>query len=414
MKITFLLAWAYGMGGLVRTTVNTANHFAELGHDVTLLSFFRHRDEPFFSIRSDVTIRSLMDIRNDARLGRVEAWQRSRPSILTPKMEPYHEQITLRGDYVLWSSLRSLDADVLITTRPAFNLAGAMWAPRRTIVVGQDHLNFTKHHRGLRRKMREWYPRLDAMVALTAADRRDYEKLLAGAPTTVRAIGNAAPAGPHPRSRQEDRVVVAAGRYTGQKRFSHLIKAFAEVVAERPDWRLRIYGGGHEEGMLRELVEEHGLCNNVFIMGRTTDTMGEFAKGSIMAMSSRYEGFPMVILEAFACGLPVVSYDCPRGPGEMITSGHDGLVVQDGNVSALAAGLLQLINDDELRRKLSHNAIETAQRNGIAQVGAQWLELFDELRASRTPRPRRPFGRAVRRRVRAVLPRGPQRRYRWR
>ena len=414
MKITFLLAWAYGMGGLVRTTVNTANHLAELGHDVTLLSFFRHRDEPFFLIRPEVSIRSLIDLRDGARPGRVQTWQRSRPSVLTPKAEPYHNRITLRGDYLLWRSLRSLDADVLITTRPAFNIAAAMWAPRRTVVVGQDHLNFTQHHPGLRRTMREWYPRLDAMVALTAADRRDYESLLAGAPTTVRAIGNAVPAGPHPRSRQEERVVVAAGRYTGQKRFSHLIKAFAEVVAERPDWRLRIYGGGHEERMLRGLVEEHELHNNVVIMGRTTDTLGEFAKGSIMAMSSRYEGFPMVILEAFACGLPVVSYDCPRGPGEMITSGHDGLVVQDGNVRALAAGLLHLINDDELRRKMSRNAIETAQRNGIEHVGAQWLELFDELRASRTRRPPRPFRTAVGRRLRASLPRAPQRRYRWR
>src|SRR5882672_6992571 len=74
-KITFLMVWAYGMGGLVRTTVNTANHFAAAGHDVTLLTFFRHQDEPFFEIDERVTIRSLMDIRKSAKFGRIEKWQ---------------------------------------------------------------------------------------------------------------------------------------------------------------------------------------------------------------------------------------------------------------------------------------------------------------------------------------------------
>jgi glycosyltransferase involved in cell wall biosynthesis len=108
-------------------------------------------------------------------------------------------------------------------------------------------------------------------------------------------------------------------------------------------------------------------------------------------MSSRYEGFPMVILEAFACGLPVVSYNCPRGPGEMITTGHDGLVVENSNIDALAQGLLQLINDPELRRTMSKNALATAERHSIESVGKQWDQLFEQLRANRSKRPRRPM-----------------------
>lgn len=414
MKITFLLAWAYGMGGLVRTTVNTANHFAELGHEVTLLSFFRHRDEPFFEIHENVTVKPLMDVRAGAPKGRIDAWQRTKGSVLTPRIEPYHSRITLRGDYLLWRELRSLDADVLITTRPAFNLAAALWAPKRTVVVGQDHLNFTMHAPALRRVMAKWYPRLDAMVTLTEADRRDYQELLDGTPTAVLAIGNAVPDGPHPRSRQTEKVVVAAGRFTGQKRFTHLIQAFAEVAAARPDWQLRIYGDGDGAAGLQSAIEQYGLWNNVVLMGRTADTPSEFAKGSIMAMSSRYEGYPMVILEAFAAGLPVVSYDCPRGPGEMISSGHDGLVVANGDPKALAAGLLSLIEDDELRRKMAENALDTARRYGIGPVGEQWMDLFIKLRAQRRTRPPRPVGAAVLKRLRAALPSLPQRRHRWR
>jgi glycosyltransferase involved in cell wall biosynthesis len=412
LKITFLMVWAYGMGGLVRTTVNTANHFAAAGHDVTLLTFFRHRDEPFFEIDKRVTIRTLMDIRKSAKFGRLEKWQRSRSSVLTPKHETLYSKITLRGDYVLWRALRSLDADVLITTRPAFNIAAAMWAPKNTIVIGQDHLNYTKHNSKLRWQMREWYPRLDAMVTLTEADRQDYDRLLNGA-TTVRVIGNAVPAGPHPRSTGLEHAVVAAGRFAGQKQYPHMIEAFKEVVEQRPDWVLRIYGDGEAEPKMRSLIEELQVGDNVFLMGRTKSVDQEFAKASIMAMSSKYEGFPMVILEAFACGLPVVSYECPRGPAEMITSGHDGLLVQNGSPHALAQGLLELINDGELRRKMGENALESAARHGIDHVAAKWEDLFAELQTNRRPRPDRPFQRAIRRRIDRVLPWSRQRRVRW-
>lgn len=412
MKIAFLLAWAYGMGGLGRTTVNTANHFAAKGHDVTLISFFRHRDEPFFPVDPRVTVRSLIDVRESHRMGRMERWQRSRPSILTSSHDRYHDRITLRGDLMLLRSLRFLDADVLISTRPSFNMAAAMFAPRRTIVIGQDHLNFTKHDPKLHWQMRQWYPRLDAMVTLTEADRNDYEKLLRGQ-TVVRAIGNAVSAGPHPRSEQVEPVVVAAGRYTPQKRYDHLIRAFAKVVERHPDWVLRIYGHGHKEAWLRTVIDKYGLRDHAFLMGRTTDTERDFAKASIMAMSSRYEGFPMVILEAFACGLPVVSYNCPRGPGEMITSGYDGLVVKNGKPNALADGLLQLIEDEELRRKMAHNALETARRHSIEQVGQQWEDLFAELGTNRRPRTMAPYRDYVRRGAERLLPWSPRRRVRW-
>ena len=324
---------------------------------------------------------------------------------MVPRSEPYFDKITLRGDVMLARTLRRLDADVLISTRPAFNLAAAMWAPRHTITVGQDHLNFTKHDKDLRWQMKQWYPRLDAMVALTDADRADYAKLLAGAPTTVRAIGNAVTAGPHPVSAQTEPVVVAAGRFVGQKRYDHLVRAFAIVAAQRPDWTLRIYGSGSTHAKVAQLIADLGVEANVTLMGRTNDIDSAFAKASIMAMSSRYEGFPMVILEAFGCGLPVVSYDCPRGPAEMITSGYDGLIVKNSSPTALAAGLLKLIDDDELRRRMSANALVTAERNSMAHVGHQWDELFAELRAKHGKRPPWPVLPIARRRVRRFDPR---------
>jgi glycosyltransferase involved in cell wall biosynthesis len=413
LKITFLLTWAYGMGGLVRTTVNTANHFAELGHDVRIISFWRHRDEPFFAIRPDVEVQTLIDIREDAEPGgRLETWARGRPSLLMPADEPFAKKITLFGDYVLWRALHRLDADVLITTRPAYNLAAAMWAPKHTLTIGQDHLNYGEHQPGLRWHMKRWYPRLDAMVTLTEGDRKDYRRLLKGAPTTVCAIGNAVTRGPHPRTTQTEPVVVSAGRFTAQKRYDHLVRAFARVVETRPDWSLRLYGDGPGENGLRALIAKLGIGDNVSLMGRSHDTEADFAKASIMAMSSKVEGFPMVILEAFACGLPVVSYNCPRGPGEMITSWHDGVLAKNGSPGSLAYALLRLIDDPDLRRIMSANALTTAERNSIDKVGARWEELFAQLRAGRGQRPRRPYKAVAKRHLLRLKPKRRER-VRW-
>lgn len=121
------------------------------------------------------------------------------------------------------------------------------------------------------------------------------------------------------------------------------------------------------------------LHNNVTFMGPTGDIEGELAKASIHAVSSRFEGFGMTIIEAFACGVPVVSFDCPRGPREIITPGHDGLLVPPDDVDALAAGLLQMIDDEEGRRRMAENALRTAGNYDISTIVGRWERSFAEL-----------------------------------
>jgi glycosyltransferase involved in cell wall biosynthesis len=123
----------------------------------------------------------------------------------------------------------------------------------------------------------------------------------------------------------------------------------------------------------------------VHLMG-STNTMGEeLAKASVYAMSSRFEGFPMVLLEAMSKGLAVVSFDCPRGPADLITPGEDGLLVPNGDVDGLARGLLQLIEDEELRRRMGAAAVRTAARYEVEAVGRQWDRLLADLLEELSP-----------------------------
>jgi glycosyltransferase involved in cell wall biosynthesis len=185
--------------------------------------------------------------------------------------------------------------------------------------------------------------------------------------------------------------VLAAGRLTWQKGFDLLIDAFVPIAREYPDWQLRIYGEGNREQRLRRRILRHGVYNNVFLMG-ATQRLGEFmSRASLFALSSRYEGFGMVIVEAMSKGLPVVSFDCPRGPAEIIEPGSDGILVPPQDVLGMTEALRELIQDGDKRQRYGAAAVEKAHKYESGEIGARWESLLAQLTQNddgdRTPEP---------------------------
>jgi glycosyltransferase involved in cell wall biosynthesis len=166
------------------------------------------------------------------------------------------------------------------------------------------------------------------------------------------------------------------------KAYDRLIRAFAIVADKRPDWRLRLYGGGPEERRLRALVRELNLHNHVYFMGTTPDLAGEFAKASIVANTSRSEDLGMTVLEAMGCGVPVVAFEGARAPKEFVATGYNGVLVPESeNEPQLFAGaLLALIDDERRRRSLAAGALDTAVRHSAGEVAGQWEKLIGDLR----------------------------------
>lgn len=173
--------------------------------------------------------------------------------------------------------------------------------------------------------------------------------------------------------------VIAVGRFNHQKGFERLIDAWAMVVREMPDWTLHIVGDGELRTELQQQIDCLNLSAHVILGRAEKDMISVYKDASILAMSSYYEGLPMVLLEAQAVGLPIVSFDCKCGPKDVIEDCEDGFLVKEGNIEELAQKLLVLMQDANLRSQMGSAAYARSERYSEERVMKQWTEMFDEV-----------------------------------
>ncbi len=396
MKVLFLISDGFGIGGTIRTTFNLAGVLAGRGHDVEVLSTFRRRDTPHMPMDPRVRLTSLLEVRQDHPDYDSADPLRGRPPAVYPR-DDYRA-----GDYDLLAEdraaryLATVDADVVIATRPGLIAWVSRFAPDRMIRVGQEHLTRRMHRKALRVEMVQHYRRLDAFVTVSARDAEDYRSQLKLSRTKLLFIPNSVPAPRVPPSDGRHRIVVAAGRLVANKRYDVLIRAFAKVAAEHPDWQLRLYGGGDRSAELRRLIMDLGLHNHVLMMGAYSPIEAEWVKGAVAAVPSDQEPFGMTLVEAMRCGVPVVSTDAPYGPAEILHDGEDGVLTPVGDSGAMADALLHVIGDPARRSAMAAAALANSARYDPEPVADRYEELFAELAADKARRAggwRRTFAR---------------------
>lgn len=380
-QVKILLLHAHGMGGTIRTAFNLAGTLAA-DHDVEIVSVTKTKDKPFFEVPPGVRV-TFLDDRTDRR-PRGALLARLLRSRLIPREEAAYDRFDLRTDLALARLLRGLRTGVLITTRPGLNLATALLAPPGVITIGLEHTGYGSHKPTVRQMIARRYGRLDALVTLTEADLDAYRTALGTrAPRHLLRIPNATPPLTGGRSPLNSKTVVGIGRLTKVKGFDLLLRAWRQVSVVHPDWTLRIIGSGPERAHLMKLAGKLGPACSVELPGPSRDVGAELDDASIFVLSSLREGFPMTVLEALSKGVPVVAFDCPHGPGEIITHGHDGLLVPRQNVDALAAAIGLLIDDEIERHLMGTAALATSKRYAPESIGERWTALLADLQAGR-------------------------------
>ncbi|MBY7124805.1 MULTISPECIES: glycosyltransferase family 4 protein [Bacillus] len=384
MKVTFLVYNIYGMGGTVRTVVNTANYFAAKNHEVEIISVRRTSATPMFDIDKKVKIIPIFDARKGKLFGKntplyqkiIKRILMKFPSVFIDKSEDLYHMFNLFVDFKIIAALKKINKGILITTIPSFNILATRFVKKDVIKVGQEHLYFAGHATGLQNKIKKHYKKLDALTCLTDSEISDYEQLLKGSKVDLYKVENATDI-PGETAKLDKKVVIAAGRYAPEKGFDLLIPAFSKVIKKYPDWKLKIFGSGVEEEVLREKIFEEKAYNNIFLMQKTNNIIGEMRNSSIYALSSRYESFGMVIIEAMSVGVPCVGFAC-TGPREVIAHKEDGILVEEGNVEELANSLMMLIESEELRKEYGRMARKNVEKYTFNVVGGKWDRILEE------------------------------------
>ena len=217
--------------------------------------------------------------------------------------------------------------------------------------------------------------KLDKFIVLTKSDKKDWEPFV----PNVTSIYNPLTFKSEEVAALDNEKCIAIGRLESQKNFRDLVAAWKYVAEEYPDWVVEIYGNGSQKESLQKQITSLGLDRQVRLMGSSSDIRSKMLDSSCLVMSSAYEGFPMVLLEAVETGLPMVSYDCPKGPAEIIIDGKSGYLVKPGDVKGLARRVCDVISDADRRKKFGAKAKETAAQYSIDKTMEQWKKLFEDL-----------------------------------
>jgi glycosyltransferase involved in cell wall biosynthesis len=369
---------AWGVGGVTRATLTTAAHLAS-NHDVEVVSVVRGVVTPGMVVPDGLHLRTLFD-RTDRRLSRRKVGKLllyRAPSRLWDKRDGNYRRVSLWTDVLLVRWLRSLpQGTVVVATRPALVMLASRLAPAGVIVIAQEHQRLGRYRQDFQDAIVAALANVSTLVTLTESDRAAYEDLFGADGPPVFAIPNAVPDVPLGPGDPAAHKLIAAGRLENQKGYDMLLEAFATVAARHPDWSLDIFGKGTQRALLDQSIVDLGLVDRVRI-NPPTDRLGERMRdASVFVLSSRFEGFPIVLLEALAAGLAVVSFDCPTGPSEILTEGTSGLLVPAENVPALAAALDRIMADESLRRRLAAAAPAAVVPFSRQQVGRRWDELL--------------------------------------
>jgi glycosyltransferase involved in cell wall biosynthesis len=388
-RIVFLLANAYGIGGTTRTCLNLASALAA-EHEVQIISVLRTRDTPLLPQPAGVTVVPVEGRPGVRGEGALRGLLRRLPSALfLPTDRNLLRRVSLYTDIAMARTLWQAGDAVFIGTRPALNNFLPGLGRTGSVTVAQEHMNIGVHPPRALEQILRIYRSVDAAVMLTEGDRAAFHAA-AGPRANLFVIPNGVPAAAR-RSPLTSRTIVSVGRLTQQKGLDRLLTAFAEVAATHPDWRLRICGAGPMRASLERQVGDLGLGDRVTFAGQVRRVQAELLEASIFALTSRFEGLPMALIEAMAGGLAVVAFDCPTGPREVIEHGRSGLLVPEGDTASFAQALVALIEDEPHRRALAQGALLRSHSFSIESIAARWTDLLGELaRASPGAGDRRP------------------------
>lgn len=377
-KIVYCTPALYSAGGVERVVAVKSNYFAEqLDYDVTVIVTEGKGRDCFFPISDKVKIINYE--LNFEELWRLPFWKKI--------IVFFHKQ--RRFKKLLKADLKRIRPDFTISTlRREINFLNGI--KDGCFKIGEMHVNRanyrnfdTNHSNPVKRLFAKLWmnsllrhlKRLDKMVVLTDSALNDWPEL-----DNVVKIPDALPFKIDGKSDLSAKRVISIGRYAYDKGNDLLLQAWKIIEKRFLDWTLDIYGNGDKEPYQKQMVDLGIEPDRCRLYGPISDVKKEYLSSSVFILPSRFEGFGLVIIEAMACGVPVVAFDCENGPRSIIADGETGFLIPPFDVKALAEKVMRLISDVNYRKEIGANGQEAAFQYDIDRIGKQWKHLFDEMK----------------------------------
>lgn len=377
MRIVYYLPSLYTPGGLERIITFKANYLAEnfTDYSVFIITSEQIGKKPYFPLSPHIKHIDL-NVPFD--------WPFNQSRISKIIKYPFRY---LKFKKRFTQQLKELKADITISTlRREINFINSI--DDGSIKIGEFHVTRNSYHGNsiknnniisniIKKQLSDSFvnnlKKLSKVILLTHEEVAFWPEL-----NNITVIPNPIITESENTSTNDSKQVIAVGRYAPQKGFDLLIEAWSIVSSKHPSWTLRIYG----DGMRKELQEQIDTLklNKTCILEHTvSDITHKYCESSIFVLSSRFEGFGMVITEAMSCGVPPVSFACPCGPKDIITDKVDGLLVDNGNITQLAEKITYLIENPEIRKEMGKQAFTSSKRFKMGNIAQQWEALFNSL-----------------------------------
>jgi GalNAc-alpha-(1->4)-GalNAc-alpha-(1->3)-diNAcBac-PP-undecaprenol alpha-1,4-N-acetyl-D-galactosaminyltransferase len=366
MKLT-LVSSSLNVGGAERVMSILANYWAANGWQITILTFDDGAEPPFYDLDRRIDLQPL-GIRSQ------DGFKFSVSSV----------SYNLRRIQVLKQAIVASQPDLVISfvnTTNILTLLACRGLKVKTIVSEHVHPTFGQLNKATQLLQKLTYQQADLVTVQTHAalsffpiDR--YKTFVIPNPVV---LPDSEPI--ESQLYTDDRHLLAIGKLIPQKGFDLAIKAFAQVAERYPEWTLTILGEGEMRSELEKLCLELDLEDRVFMPGVVKNIDAHLRKADIFILPSRFEGFPVTLCEAMACGVPVIASNCLSGPREIVHDGIDGMLVKPDNISALAIGMSQLMSDPGKRQYFSHHAPKVLDRFGVEPVAAIWHRAIEQVLA---------------------------------
>ena len=373
MKILYQIHSTYNPGGMERVLLNKVRYFVEeKGWDVTVVTTDQHGRLPFYPFPEGV---KMIDLGVNYSEDNGKPFLKKLLGFL--KRRRLHE----KRFKALLEQIRPDVVDCFYPGECSF-VPGLKDGSKKMMELHQSKLFHHQYNRtglmGLADKVRarmdeRLVRKFDRFVVLTEEDAKMWGEM-----PNIRVIPNAANFIAQKYSDCSEKRVIAVGRLDYQKSFDRLILVWEKVHEKMQDWRLDIFGQGEWKDMLQGMIDERGLQDVVRINAPTKNIGKEYSESSMLVMSSHYEGFPMVMIEAMACGLPAVCFDFKCGPRDIIVEGENGVIVPDGDIEGLAEAMMTLMEDDELRKRMGEEAKKVVETYSEKKVMSKWMKLYEE------------------------------------